>query len=190
MHAPPSLAPTLAFSPITKVIVVLDVVESVRLMERDEQGFIERWTQFVRRARSDILPAHGGRIHKSLGDGMMLEFSEASSALHAAFDLVRSSQQDSRELGADHRIRLRVGAHLARYVADDFDIYGSDVNLTSRLLSLAEPGDIIITSALCERLHGAWLARTQDLGEQRFRHLSQPVRAFKVAAGTEDADSA
>src|SRR5215203_5061050 len=71
----------------TKVIMVADVVESVRLMEQGEHDFIQRWQRFVKRALDEVLPAHGGRMHKSLGDGLMLEFDAAQQGVQAALAL-------------------------------------------------------------------------------------------------------
>ena len=71
----------------TKVLLVMDVVESVRLMAFDEDDFVRRWQQLVQQAEQRILPQHGGRIVKSLGDGLMLEFANAAGCVRAAFDL-------------------------------------------------------------------------------------------------------
>ena len=75
----------------TKVLLVMDVVESVRLMEQDEHDFVQRWQQLVQQAEDQILPLHGGRIVKSLGDGLMLEFANAQSGVRAAFALQQFS---------------------------------------------------------------------------------------------------
>ena len=74
------------------MLLVMDVVESVRLMEQDEDDFVRRWQQLVQHAEQ-ILPLHGGRIVKSLGDGLMLEFANAQGCTQAAFALQHFSRQ-------------------------------------------------------------------------------------------------
>lgn len=163
----------------TRVIVVLDVVESVRLMEGDEQGFILRWRAFVREVRDQLMPAFGGRIHKSTGDGLMLEFAYASDAIGAAFGLLRLADAGNRGRAPEERIELRIAAHVTRFVADEFDIYGCGVNLTSRLLGVARPGEFCITAALRELLEDN-AARMEDTGTHQLRHLSEPVQVYRV----------
>ncbi len=77
----------------TKVLLVMDVVESVRLMEQDQDDFVRRWQQLVQLAEQQILPLHGGRIVKSLGDGLMLEFASAQGCAKAAFALQMITQR-------------------------------------------------------------------------------------------------
>jgi len=163
----------------TRVIVVLDVVESVRLMERDEQGFIRRWQAFVREVRDEAMPAFSGRIHKSTGDGLMLKFADAAGAIEAAFELLRLTDAGNEGRAPNERIELRIAAHVARFVEDEFDIYGCGVNLTSRLLGVAGPGEVCITAALRDLLEDD-AARMEDTGTHRLRHLSEPVQVYRV----------
>ena len=163
----------------TRVIVVLDVVESVRLMEGDEPGFIRRWQAFVREVRDQVMPAFGGRIHKSTGDGLMLEFANASDAIEAAFELLRRADAGNEGLPANERIELRIAAHVARFVEDEFDIYGCGVNLTARLVGVARPGELCITAALRDLVEDD-AARMEDTGTHRLRHLSEPVQVYRV----------
>jgi class 3 adenylate cyclase len=165
---------------LTRVILVLDVVESVRLMEGDEHGFIRRWQRFVRDARDHVLPAFGGRIHKSIGDGLMLEFADARDAVGAAFELLRISGASNDGRRAEEQMRLRIAAHVARFVADEYDIYGCGVNLTSRLLGVARPGEVCITAALRDLLGPDMLAQMEDAGTHQLRHLREPVQVFRV----------
>jgi class 3 adenylate cyclase len=172
--------PTASSEQRTRVIVVLDVVESVRLMEGDEQGFIRRWQAFVREVRDQVMPAFGGRIHKSTGDGLMLEFAGASDAIAAAFELLRLADSGNAGRAPHERIELRIAAHVARFVADEFDIYGCGVNLTSRLLGVAGPGELCITAALRELLEDGAARRMEDTGTHQLRHLSEPVQVYRV----------
>lgn len=169
----------LLFQRATKVIAVLDVVESVRLMEQDEDDFIERWQAFVRFARG-LLPQRGGRMHKSLGDGLMLEFSEAQGCIRGALELQEWMQQRNACLPPESRMQLRIGAHLAEFVADEYDIYGTDVNLAARVAGLAGPGEIVMTASLKDRVAVGLDADVEDLGECFLKHMKEPVRVYRV----------
>ena len=124
----------------TKVLLVMDVVESVRLMAFDEDDFVRRWQQLVQQAEQRILPRHGGRIVKSLGDGLMLEFANAAGCVRAAFDLQIFSRLANQDLAEDRQMHLRMGGHVAGFVTDKHDIYGTDFNLTARVQLRAVEG--------------------------------------------------
>ncbi len=164
----------------TKVLLVMDVVESVRIMEQDQDGFVRRWQQLVEHAEQQVLPLHGGRIVKSLGDGLMLEFASAQSAVKAAFSLHHFSRQANSGLLPEHQTHLRIGGHLASFVTDQHDIYGTDVNLTSRVSTLAGPGETVVTSELRDALTSGLDVDMEDLGECHLKHVEKPVRAYRV----------
>jgi TolB-like protein len=164
----------------TKVLLVMDVVESVRIMEQDQDGFVRRWQKLVEHAEQQVLPLHGGRIVKSLGDGLMLEFASAQSAVKAAFALHHFSRQANSGLLPEHQTHLRVGGHLANFVTDQHDIYGTDVNLTSRISTLAGPGETVVTSELRDDLTSGLDVDLEDLGECHLKHVERPVRAYRV----------
>ncbi|MCG2591607.1 hypothetical protein LZ009_02265 [Ramlibacter sp. XY19] len=163
----------------TKVIAVADVVESVRLMEQDEQEFIRRWHGFITFFKSH-LPQETGRMHKSLGDGLMVEFSDPEGCLRAALAMQAWFDESNHGLPLEEHVHLRIGAHVADFVADEHDIYGTDVNLTSRIATLAGPGEIVISAALRDRIRGELEGFLEDLGHCHLKHVRQPVRAFRV----------
>lgn len=162
--------------------MVLDVVESVRLMEVDEAGYIRRWQQFVRAAKEEILPSCGGRILKSTGDGLMLEFSRAADAAAAGLALLRISAEENEARPSEEQLLLRVSAHVARFVADEYDIYGCGVNIAARLLGIACPGEIWVSADLRESLDEGVEACIVDAGTHVLRHVKEPVRVFRLRA--------
>ncbi|WP_304831696.1 adenylate/guanylate cyclase domain-containing protein [Polaromonas sp.] len=164
----------------TKVLLVMDVVESVRIMEQDQDGFVRRWQQLVEEAEQHVLPLHGGRIVKSLGDGLMLEFANAQSCVKAAFALHSFTRQANSGLRPEHQMHLRMGGHLANFVTDQHDIYGTDVNLTSRVSTLAGPGETVVTADMRDQLAPLLDADVEDLGECHLKHVKEPVRAYRV----------
>jgi adenylate cyclase len=164
----------------TKVLLVMDVVESVRIMEQDQDGFVRRWQQLVQQAEQQILPLHGGRIVKSLGDGLMLEFADAQGCVKAAFALQHFSEHTNAFTPSHAQMHLRMGGHLASFVTDEHDIYGTDVNLTARFCTLAGPNDIVISAELRDRLVPALDADIEDMGECYLKHVEKPVHAYRV----------
>jgi adenylate cyclase len=167
------------FTRSTKVIAVADVVESVRLMERGEQEFIGRWHRFVDFVQEQV-QRDSGRLHKSLGDGLMLEFSDPLGCIRAAMAMQAWFRDVNEGLPPAEHVHLRIGAHIADFVADKYDIYGTDVNLAARIATLAGPGEIVISSTLRERLRGALPLPLEDLGTCHLKHVKEPVRAFRL----------
>lgn len=165
----------------TKVLLVLDVVESVRLMEQDESGAVERWQKFVGHVVREVLPKYTGRMVKSLGDGLMLEFDTAQRAVAAAFAILRYSKELNGNLSAARMMQLRLGAHVAAFVADEHDIYGADVNLAVRLTTITKPGEFVVSAELREQLVASVDADIEDLGECFLKHISKPVRAYRIS---------
>ena len=159
----------------------MDVVESVRIMEQDQDGFVQRWQQLVEQAEQRVLPLHEGRIVKSLGDGLMLEFSSAQSCAKAAFALQHYSRQINAGLLPARQMHLRMGGHLASFVTDHHDIYGTDVNLTARFCTLAGPNEVVISAELRDQLVPGLDADIEDMGECYLRHVEKPVHAYRLA---------
>jgi adenylate cyclase len=176
---PPFAVDASRFTRATKVIAVADVVESVRLMEQDEQQFIGRWHRFVNFVQEQV-PQASGRLHKSLGDGLMLEFSDPHGCIRAALAMQAWFHEGNQGLPPEGHVHLRIGAHLADFVADKYDIYGTDVNLAARIATLAGPGEIVISAALRERLGRKPALPLEDLGTCHLKHVKRPVHAFRI----------
>jgi adenylate cyclase len=167
-------------SRVVRTLVVVDVVESVRLIEQYEEETIARWRGLVKLVAEQILPPHAGRLVKSLGDGLMLEFPSVLNAVRAAFDIQRAALEASQDLPAEKRIFLRIGAHVSEMIADERDVYGHGVNLAARLTSLAGPGEIIVSADVRDLLTAMLDAELEDLGECFLKHVSKPIRAYRV----------
>ena len=165
-----------------RAIVVLDVVESVRLMQADEADVVARWRRFVADVRADLLPNCGGRLVKSLGDGLLLEFSDGSHALAAARALVRRVEPLNRGRDRSECIELRIGLHVADVLVDELDIYGQGVNLAARLAGLAGPGELAMSEAFRASVEATEpLEDLVDLGLCYVKHLNQPIRVFRIS---------
>jgi adenylate cyclase len=165
-----------------RVILLCDVVESVRLMEHDEDNAIARWSQFATAVRSRIAPAHAGSVVKSTGDGLMLEFDAAPSAVAAAHEMHKLAEQGNANLSSERQLHLRIGIHQTEIRRDAHDLYGHGVNLVARIASLGRPNETIITPEICDSLTDQLDGRIEDMGECYFKHVSQPQRVYRIAA--------
>ncbi len=163
-----------------RVIVFVDVVESVRLIQSDQDLFLRRWLEVVAFVRNDLLPSTSGRLVKSLGDGMLLEFTELKDAVSVAFQMRNLTEQKNARFAASQQMHLRLSISLGEVIQDEDDIYGHDVNVGARLMSLAGAGEIVISSAVRSCLTADIDADIEDLGDCYLRHLSEPIRAFLI----------
>lgn len=158
----------------------MDLVESVRLMAANEKDVIQRWRAFMHRATTEVLPAYDGRFVKGLGDGLMAEFDAAPQAVGAALTLHRLLESDNAAWPPQSQMQLRGGANAGQIYVDTTDIYGSDVNLAARVMTLAGPGETVVTANVRDGLTDGLDADVEDLGECYLKHIEQPVRAYRV----------
>jgi adenylate cyclase len=178
--APTDSPELLALPQKQKVVLVMDLVESVRLMAANELAVVDHWRGFVRHATTNVLPQHEGRMVKSLGDGIMVEFDSPRYATAAAVQLHRYFDTANAALPPDQQLYLRAGLNTAQVYIDDIDIYGSGVNLAARVASLAGPGETMVTAEVRDGLTDGLDAKVEDMGECYLKHVAQPVRAFRV----------
>lgn len=173
-------------------ILFADLVESVRLYERHESRTIDRWRRFVADVRDSVPARHAGRLVRTVGDGLLMEFDTAPGAAAAAFDLHRLLEAGNAAEAPDAQMRLRVGLHVASIVSDPDELYGSGVNLAARLATLGQPGQTVASADLRHELADDLHARIEDLGLRWVKHLDEPVRAFVLHpadSGTPDAQA-
>lgn len=167
-----------------RVILFADLVESVRLYERFEASTIDRWRRFCATVRGQLAPALNGRLVRTVGDGLLLDFPTPAEAVRAAFALHQEiavlNSPPSAE-AADDDMRLRIGLHAAEVVVDDHDLWGSGVNLAARLAAVALPGQTVASAAVRTALDDGVHAAIQDLGHRHLKHMVEPVRAFALA---------
>ncbi len=163
-----------------RAIVVVDVVESVRLIREHEDDVIDRWLRFVNEVRTEVLPAQGGRMVKSLGDGMLLEFQSMLGAIKTALDLQPRLAAYNTGRPPDAALYLRAGIHDADIVVDDLDVFGAGVNLAARLATLAGPGEIILSPEARDALVPGLDVDIEDLGDCYLKNFSEPQRAYRA----------
>ncbi|WP_165396816.1 adenylate/guanylate cyclase domain-containing protein [Sphaerotilus mobilis] len=171
---------------VRRTVVVVDVVESVRLLREHENDVIQRWRQFVQQVRSDVLPVRNGRMVKSLGDGMLLEFRSVPQAVDAAFELHRLASAFNQGRPQDASIVLRAGVHETDLVVEEYDVFGSGVNLAARLCSVAQPGETILSPQARQALVPDIDADIEDLGDADLPMPDTTARPVRLDLEIED----
>ena len=164
----------------TRTLVFADVVESVRLFEQDEDGTAARWFALVAHVESGILRACGGRLVKSLGDGLLIEFPHVPAAVSAVFAIQHACHRGNVGHPAGSHILLRIGIEVGEVLVVQHDVFGHGVNLAERLSTLAGPGETVVSAHVREQLTPALDADVEDLGECFLKHVQNPVRAYRV----------
>ncbi len=172
----------MALATSQKAVLVIDLVESVRLMSADEAGTVARWHSFVQLAQTQTIPTHHGRLVKSLGDGLMVEFEHARDAANAAQALHSAISQANANVNADRHMHLRAGINSSHVYTDQLDIYGAGVNLAARLATLAGPGETVVSASVRDGLTDGLDAQIEDLGECYLKHVDNPLRAYRVGS--------
>lgn len=169
-----------------RAIAIVDVVDSVRLMLESEAEVVDQWRRFVAYVCSELLPANGGRLVKSLGDGMLLEFDDEARSLAVARAMQRRMPAFNAGRAADQHLGIRVGLHAAKVLVDRLDVYGNGVNLAARLAGLAGPGEIAMSASFRDAVEGKDpLDDLRDLGLCYLKNIEQPLHAFRAEAGGE-----
>jgi adenylate cyclase len=163
-----------------KGVLVMDLVESVRLMAANELAVIGHWRGFVQYATQTVLPRHSGRLVKSLGDGIMAEFDSGRAGVAAALELHRHFDDVNRDLAPEQQLHLRAGLNVTHVYVDTLDIYGSGVNLAARVAALASPGETMVTAEVRDELVEGVDAQVEDMGECHLKHVPEPVRIYRV----------
>ncbi len=161
-------------------VLFVDVVDSVRLIQGDQEGTVARWREFVAAVTRDELPQARGRMVKHTGDGMLLEFDSAFDAVKCALAMQERMEYGNEDVPADRQVHLRMGAHVADVIVDDMDLYGDGVNLAARLMVLGGAREIVISATVRDQLSDGLGVTLEDLGERQLKGMAQPVRAFRA----------
>ena len=163
-------------------ILAADVVGYSRLMGADEEGTLERLKEHRCKLIDPKITEHRGRIVKTTGDGMLVEFASAVDAVRCAVEVQRDMAERSVGLPQDKRIEIRVGIHVGDIIIDSDDIFGDGVNIAARLEGIAEPGGITISGAVHEQVRDRLPYAFDDHGEQTMKNIARPVKVYRVRA--------
>ena len=180
-------APVLVSSTATRrlaAILAADVVGYSRLMGADEEGTLNRLKAHRRELVDPKIREHHGRIVKTTGDGMLVEFSSVVDAVRCAVEIQRAMVDRNADDPEDKRITFRIGLNLGDVIADGSDIYGDGVNIAARLEALAEPGGVCISRTVRDHIGDRLPYSFDDLGEQNVKNIAQPVHAYELSAAS------
>ncbi len=161
-------------------ILGVDVAGYTRLMGSNEGGTLAQ-LKSIRKALVDpTITAHRGRIVKTTGDGMLVEFASAVDAVRNAVAIQRGMAEQNTAVPQDQRIEFRVGIHVGDIIFDDNDIFGDGVNIAARLEGIAEPGGIYISDDAYRQVRGKVEIACDDMGPQPLKNIAEPMRAWRV----------
>jgi len=165
-------------------ILAADVAGYSRLMEADEEGMLARLNAARREAIDPNIAEHHGRIVKTTGDGLLVEFASVVDAARCAVEVQSALAERDAGVPADRRIESRIGIHQGDIIVEDGDIFGDGVNLAARLEGLADPGGICVSGRVHADVAGKIDVGFEDMGEQQVKNISRPVRVFRAQFGT------
>jgi adenylate cyclase len=165
-------------------ILAADVAGYSRLIGVDEEGTLER----LKAIRSELIDPkiaeHRGRIVKTTGDGMLVEFASVVDALRCATEIQSVMAERSAEISPTNRIEFRIGINVGDVVVEDGDIFGDGVNVAARLEGLAESGGICVSARVQEDAAGRLDLGFDDMGDQALKNIARPVRVYRVRRAT------
>jgi adenylate cyclase len=161
-------------------ILAADVAGYSRLIGADEGGTLERLKTLRRELLDPKIAEHRGRLVKTTGDGLLVEFGSVVDALRCAVEVQGEMAERNAGVPRDNRVEFRIGINMGDIVVEDGDLFGDGVNVAARLEALAEPGGICVAARVQEDAAGRLDLAFQDIGEQQLKNIARPVRAYRV----------
>ncbi len=165
-------------------IFAADVAGYSRLIGADEEGTLERLKAHRRELIDPKIAEHQGRIVKTTGDGLLVEFASPVKAVRCAIEVQRGMGDRNADLRPDRRIEFRIGINLGDVIVEEGDIYGDGVNVAARLEGIAEPGAVYISRSVRDFVRDQAEIVLEDLGERPLKNIAEPVQVFRI--GTPD----
>src|SRR5499427_995383 len=160
-------------------VLAADIAGYSRLMGADEVGTVQALRD-NRSAADPLIAQHGGRVVKTTGDGVLIEFGSVVGAVECALVLQRLAAERNAVLPGERRMEWRIGVHLGDVLIEGNDILGDGVNIAARLEAIAEPGGICLSDDALRQVQGKVAAEFIDIGERSLKNISRPVRAYRV----------
>ena len=162
------------------VVAAFDVVGFSTIVEADEENALAAW-RALRREIDPLIARGGGRIFKSLGDGLLVEFTSPVEATRAALEVQAAIAKMTPE--RDIRLQLRCAIHMGQVTVEGTDLLGDGINIVSRLQQYAPTGGVLVSAAVMDLISGRIDAPIKDVGALRLKNISRPVHAYQVGAG-------
>jgi TolB-like protein/Flp pilus assembly protein TadD len=162
-------------------ILAADIAGYSRLMGADEVGTVQALREH-RSAADPLIPKHGGRIVKTTGDRVLIEFGSVVGAVECGLGLQRLAAERNAGTPAERRMEWRIGIHIGDVLIEGEDILGDGVNIAARLEGIAEPGGICISDDAFRQVRGKVEAEFIDAGEQSLKNIARPLRVYSVGS--------
>jgi adenylate cyclase len=161
-------------------VLAADVAGYSRLMGLDEERTLANLKSFRKTLVDPSIAAHRGRIVKTTGDGVLVEFASAVDAARCAMEVQCGMAGQNADVPQDVKIEFRIGIHVGDIIVDDNDIFGDGVNIAARLEGIAEPGGICISDDAQRQVRGKVDFTFGDMGLQKLKNIAEPMRAWRM----------
>jgi TolB-like protein/class 3 adenylate cyclase/Tfp pilus assembly protein PilF len=161
-------------------ILAADIAGYSRLVGRDEEGTLARLRALRRELIDPTIAEHRGRIFKTTGDGMLVEFASVVDAVRCAIAVQRATAAREAACVQERRIEFRIGINLGDIVVEGDDILGDGVNIAARLEAIAAPGGICLSLAAFDQVEGKVAAAFTDLGNRQLKNIARPMHVFAI----------
>ena len=158
-----------------------DIAGYSRLMGADEEGTLRQLKAHRKELVDPKITEHRGRIVKTTGDGMLVEFVSVVDAVRCAVDIQRGMAERNSEVPTDKRIEFRIGINVGDIIIDGDDIFGDGVNVAARLETLADPGGIMVSSVVHDQVRDKLSFGFDDMGEQSVKNIARPIGVHRVS---------
>ncbi len=165
-------------------ILAADVVGYSRMMEQDEAGTLAVLKSRLRDVIEPLVARHQGRVFKSTGDGVLVEFGSAVNAVQCAVELQERMAAANSDQPDESQIVLRIGVNLGDVMVEGSDLFGDGINIAARLEGLAEPGGILISGTAYDHVRNKVKVAFEDLGAQTVKNIAEPIRTYRVQLGS------
>ncbi|MGE0211992.1 MAG: adenylate/guanylate cyclase domain-containing protein [Parvibaculaceae bacterium] len=162
-------------------IMAMDMVGYSRLMELDETGTLARLKTHRLELIDPAIAKSNGRIVKTTGDGLLVEFSSVVDAVSCGVEIQERMARRNADMSADRQVLFRMGINLGDVIVEEDDVFGDGVNIAARLQQLAPPGGIWVSRGVCDQLGGKIDFRFESLGSQKLKNIERPIEVFSLA---------
>ncbi len=161
-------------------ILAADVAGYSRLMGADEEGTLERLKALRRELLDPKIAEHKGRIVKTTGDGLLVEFASVVDAVRCAVEVQQAMPERDTGVAADNRIELRIGINLGDMIVGGDDLYGDGINIAARIEALTDAGGVFVSNTVHDHVRDRLPFVFEDLGEQQVKNIARPVRVYRI----------
>jgi len=170
-------------------VLIADVVGYSRLMSTDEDATHVMLAECFGGLIEPKISEHGGRLIRSSGDGLLIEFNSALDAVRCGIEIQQELSKRNAGVDPEQRFQMRIGVNAGDVIFDERDIYGNSVNIAARLETLAEPGELFVTNTVRDQLLGHPDLAFEDRGRHRVKNIDTPIQVFQVTRPQEQKKS-